>query len=112
MEADLLRYYQIDLARDLSLGRLSFGRLQRLIRKLPADSATALSVHGERATWGPNEHLLAHLIDVSAVANWQRGGGKGSKPTPVKRPGTDQARRTTLTTAEIRRRLLTQDQRR
>lgn len=31
--------------------------------------------------------LLASIADIGAMANWQRGGGKGSKPKPIKRPG-------------------------
>lgn len=33
------------------------------------------------------DHLLAAVVDLLAGANWQRGGGKGRKPKPVKRPG-------------------------
>lgn len=32
------------------------------------------------------DHLLAEAVDALHSANWQRGGGKGNKPDPVKRP--------------------------
>jgi hypothetical protein len=31
--------------------------------------------------------MSANVFDALQVANWQRGGGKGDKPTPVRRPG-------------------------
>lgn len=37
--------------------------------------------------WTDHEYLLAGILDLLAGANWQRGGGKGSRPKPVKRPG-------------------------
>jgi hypothetical protein len=43
---------------------------------------------GEGAEWGITDHLLANVVDVLAIANWQRGGGKGSRPPRVPRPGT------------------------
>jgi hypothetical protein len=33
-----------------------------------------------------SEHLLASVLDALNGANWQRGGGKGSKPKPTQRP--------------------------
>jgi hypothetical protein len=44
--------------------------------------------------WGIGEHLLAATLDTLRGANWQRGGGKGSKPKPIPRPGIGPARRT------------------
>lgn len=38
------------------------------------------------AEWTLAVQMLASLIDISAAGNWQRGGGKGAKPRPVKRP--------------------------
>lgn len=45
------------------------------------------AVLGESADWGVTEHLLAAAVDALNGANWQRGGGKGKHPKPVKRPG-------------------------
>lgn len=36
--------------------------------------------------WTPQVDFLAAILYSLQVANWQRGGGKGSKPKPVKRP--------------------------
>jgi hypothetical protein len=45
-------------------------------------------IHGdEHALWTMNELLLASVLDVLALANWQRAGGKGNKPKPIPRPG-------------------------
>lgn len=40
--------------------------------------------------WGDAEHILAHILDVLAAGNWQRGGGKGRRPQPLPRPGKPQ----------------------
>ncbi|MFD0902328.1 hypothetical protein [Actinomadura sediminis] len=56
------------------------------MRHLPRDSATARAILGPAAEWTDDTHLLAHLVDLTSGANWQRGGGKGSKPKPLKRP--------------------------
>lgn len=81
-------------------------RLQRLVRKLPPESATARSVHGLQVLWGPAEHLLAGTLDTLAMANWQRGGGKGSKPKPIDRPGSSERTKSTLSPREMEVRLL------
>lgn len=41
---------------------------------------------GTDNAWTVSDHLLAQVVDVLSVANWQRAGGKGSQPDPVKRP--------------------------
>jgi hypothetical protein len=43
-------------------------------------------LHGDAARWGVSEHLQATIVDVLMGANWQRGGGKGQRPTPISRP--------------------------
>lgn len=79
------------------------------INYLPSDSATGRALHGDEAIeWGLTEHLLAGTIDLLAWANYQRAGGQGSKPRPIKRPGvTDNDRRhggaTGLSTDEAKR---------
>lgn len=37
--------------------------------------------------WNVSDHLLASVLDTLRGANWQRGGGKGSKPKAIPRPG-------------------------
>lgn len=58
-----------------------------MIRHLPRTSALARSVHGDDAEWGLTEHLLAALVDLGAVANWQRTSRPGHRPRPLPRPG-------------------------
>jgi hypothetical protein len=76
IEADLQRVYGIDI-RDLLFPVTQWRRLRVLVD----------GIYGETARWGPTEHLLASTLEALRGANWQRGGGKGSKPKPVQRPG-------------------------
>lgn len=57
-----------------------------LIRHLPAESATR-RVLDETSPWGLPEQLLAAAVDALQAANWQRQGGKGTRPKPIPRPG-------------------------
>lgn len=85
--------------RDLGRG-LSYRRLGVLIAGLPqqksalarklareAPEQAEMSEQEEAAAWRLEHHLLALVIDLLAGANWQRGGGKGTKPKPLQRPG-------------------------
>lgn len=54
---------------------------------------TATALRDGRVWWGDSEHLLAGIFDLLAGANWQRGGGKGTRPKPIRRP-TDKAQET------------------
>ena len=65
-------------------GKLTWRRFLSLLSQLPATSQTALSVNGY--IWGTIEELNAAQIDILAAANYQRGGGKGRRPEPIKRP--------------------------
>jgi len=76
----------VDLAATLGTSALSWRRFGVLLRNMPDGSALALDMHGESATWGVTDHLLATVIDLLNGANWQRGGGKGQKPAPFTRP--------------------------
>lgn len=49
-------------------------------------SPLGVALHGDAARWGVSEHLLATAVDALLGANWQRSGGKGAKPKPVRRP--------------------------
>jgi hypothetical protein len=53
---------------------------------MPQSSPLGVALHGDAARWGIAEHLAATTIDVLVAANWQRGGGKGRRPEPLKRP--------------------------
>ena len=52
-------------------------------------SATWIEV-GTDAAWSAETHMLANLVDLTVWANYQRGGGEGTKPKPIPRP--EQAR--------------------
>lgn len=86
IEWDLSHYHRRTLG-DLFTGRLTWRLLRCYLSHLPRESALARKLIGEDALWGLNEQLLAMTIDVLRQANYQRGGGKGSKPKPLPRPG-------------------------
>jgi hypothetical protein len=86
IEADFQQYYRLDIA-ELYTGGLSPARAFRLVTMLPAESRFARAAAGPRGEWRINDYLLAAVVDTLAVANWQRGGGKGRRPKPLPRPG-------------------------
>lgn len=53
---------------------------------LPA-GARIWAALGSDLAWSAETHMLANNADILAGANWQRGGGEGTKPPPVPRPG-------------------------
>ncbi|OAZ40951.1 hypothetical protein A9Z40_03145 [Microbacterium arborescens] len=58
-----------------------------MVRRFQRDSATALSraIHGE--VWSTTDQLLAALVDLTQVGNWQRAQKPHApKPKPIKRP--------------------------
>ena len=58
-----------------------------MILEADQGSAVARCELGESAFWTVDTHLLAGVLDALNGANFQRGGGKGKKPSPVPRPG-------------------------
>ncbi|WUD73596.1 hypothetical protein OG937_18860 [Streptomyces sp. NBC_00510] len=79
---------------DWHRGRLSSRRLAVLVRHLPRDSATLRRIHGEAADWSVGDHLLAHVVDHLAEANWMFATVNRDEdaealeyPPPVPRPG-------------------------
>lgn len=72
----------------------TWGDLLDYCQHAPRDSQLAYAVHGETVLWGVTDHLLAAVVDALNAANWQRGGGKGPRPKPVKRPGVDDGSKT------------------
>lgn len=79
--------FGVDLYRDLGTDRLSYARLAQWLLHWPRDSALNRELHGaEFMDWGTSEYLLALIADVLNMHGWQRGGGKGGKPRPLKRP--------------------------
>lgn len=68
MEADLQRYYGVDLL-DYHRGLITARKLHVLIDQLPYDSATATSQNGGHPVWGPGEHLTADLWSLIVAVN-------------------------------------------
>lgn len=63
--------------------------LAAMVTGLPPDSATLLAVNGG---WTLTDHLMANVIDLLQVNNWQRtkDGQKGNRPPkPFPRPGVE-----------------------
>lgn len=96
MEADLLRYYGVDLL-DRHRGRLSARRLRVLIEHLPRGAALVRAMHGDEVEWGLSEHLLAAVADQLAIGNWLFASAntpehatQPERPTPIPRPGLEE----------------------
>ncbi|GAA3473884.1 hypothetical protein GCM10018965_084370 [Nonomuraea roseola] len=92
VEADLHRYYQIDLL-DLYRGKLSVRKLIALLSGLPRGSALHIATEGDAATWSTSDYLLANAVDYLAIGNWlfvsanSKKGARNPRPEPVPRPG-------------------------
>lgn len=101
----MLRFYGLDLQRDLGTDRLSWRRLGVLLEHLPPTSSTVRAVGGERTEWGYTEHLLATVVDLLAQANYlfvaANSKTKPTPPEPLKRPG--ERKKKTRSRAEIDR---------
>lgn len=85
--ADFWRYYGQGVDQLLALG-VDVEDVADMAAHLPRESATMLALVPRQPAeaWDANTYLLAHLGDLLAGANWQRGGGKGRRPKPVQRP--------------------------
>lgn len=85
---------------------LSWRRFGVLVEGLPEGSAFVAALVAQRdaepapegegegmdqSKWSLTEQLLGIMVDVLAVANWQRGGGKSKRPTQLM--GEDKPRR-------------------
>ena len=67
--------------------RLNWRDVQVVILEADQGSAIARCEVGESAVWTVDTHLLAGVLDALNGANFQRGGGRGKRPSPVPRPG-------------------------
>lgn len=67
--------------------RLTIRDLIVIVRECGALSPLMRWRDPEGYGWGIAEHLLAGVFDVLQGANWQRGGGRGTPPPPLDRPG-------------------------
>lgn len=96
IEADFQQFYGIDVWRELARHRLSFARVDRLIRGLPDDARLSRRIAeatppSKGATvdvggWPRTDRLLASIVDELAIANWQRAHGKGKRPDLLTAP--------------------------
>src|SRR5690606_41495763 len=68
-------------------------RVYRLPRALREKRRCVRAAAGPQADWDANGHLLAAILATVQTANWQRGGGKGKRPKPIPRPGTQKEKR-------------------
>lgn len=91
IEADLLRFYGVDLQRHLGTRKLTWRRLRVLIDKLPRESLFVQRLAGPLARWGDAEHLLASAIDELRLLSFYYLGVHGERapapPRMVPRPG-------------------------
>lgn len=107
MEADLQRYYHVDL-RDLWTGRLTLRRVKVLLAGLPGDSLLATAIRQmpdakpqqgdiDDVRWGTVHELMAAQIDAMREIKWavfQAQSNKTvAKPDPFPRPGTGKSKR-------------------
>jgi hypothetical protein len=95
LEADFQRLYHLDLSEAVfgeagtPKGRLAPRKLLNLIHQLAAmpDSLLYRHLRGPMAVWDDMTPLLLRQILLTLQgANWQRSGGKGSKPKPIPLP--------------------------
>lgn len=84
LEADLLRagFTMADLGERVSWrGVIMFAR-----HAGPGQSLYHVT-NGPDSAWTLEAQIMALVVDVLNVANYQRGGGKGQRPKPLQRPG-------------------------
>lgn len=76
---------------DLGSPGFSWLDLRALMLWSPTTSAYARAALGNDVAQAAqlDTQLLYLLVDLIAGGNWQRSGGKGSRPKPMKRPGAD-----------------------
>lgn len=81
IEADLLRYYRIDI-RDWYRGDLDSRRLLLLLEELPPDSSfQTWAMRG--GDWSEDQYVQARILNEVALS---RADGKGYMPTLLKSP--------------------------
>lgn len=112
LEADLARYYGVDLAdlyRDGST--LTYRRVHTLLERLPAESELVLELYGERARWDDRTELAALAVDLLNRLTWQHArlhfrGVDSKPPDQIERPrvkrGSARQRRRHMTIEEMR----------
>lgn len=89
---------------DLGTRRLSWRDLKVVATQAPPKGALHRALDPEGWAWSSDTYLIAGLIDLGAVANWQRAGDKHrARPTPLPRPGekAKKTKRKSLTAAAL-----------
>lgn len=81
--------------------KLDWGGLRSFLMYLPPQSALGVELYPENK-WSQTEYFLADLVDSLQGLIWSLGGGKGSKPKPIKRPGKKEAKVLEMTPEEFR----------
>jgi hypothetical protein len=98
LEVDFARYYHLHLGL-LGSGELTWRRFRNLVRGLPAESLYVRGLPDHQRVsptkpdigrWPLTDQLLANLIDLTSLANWQRGGGQNQKPKLLTERSSDQ----------------------
>jgi hypothetical protein len=97
IRSDLHRFHRLRLT-DVGGPLCTWGELRAYLTSLPPEAALWRSL-GSPRQWGWAEHMLAGAVHATQSGNWQRGGGKGPRPKPLKAPGIDQANERTFGTA-------------
>lgn len=71
--------------------QLTWNDLRDFIANLPPnqDSALYRRQYPKSWWWQPEFDFYSAILNSLQWSNWQRGGGKGEKPKPVKRPKED-----------------------
>lgn len=73
--------------RDAPSRRTNWRDIFLLIRYAARDSPIQRALGDiDGAIWTISDYLLARIGDSINAGNWQRGGGKGTKPKPIPRP--------------------------
>ena len=71
----------------LGSDRLTIRDLLVIVRECSSLSPIARWSDPDAFGWGVQEYILAAVFDVLQGANWQRGGGRGTPPQSLPRPG-------------------------
>lgn len=87
---------------DLGTRALSWRDLKVVVNNAPPGGALHRAQDPKGWAWGADTYMLAGLIDLTAVANWQRAQKKSApKPKPLPRPGEKKIKKKSLTQRAI-----------
>jgi len=68
--------------------RVTWRALMAMVKYSPRTSALVREMFGERVEWSVTDHLLAGVLDYSALIAWLNSDTKKNKrPAPIPRPG-------------------------